>query len=105
MTDPENIATKDSLIVQLYNYGQCPTQLLVDPHPAKEERKEPLKFINKYADLQAKPIDLNKQKYGEIKEIKFVDNSHFYMVYKKNRICKMIYNEYLEGGKKPLISD
>ncbi|CAI2372614.1 unnamed protein product [Moneuplotes crassus] len=105
MTDPENIATKDSIIIRLYNFGQCPTQLLSDPHPKREDRKEPLRFIHRNADLQAKPIDLNKQKYGDIKEIKFVNDSQFYMIYKKNKICRMIYNEYLVGGKKPLISE
>jgi len=45
-------------------------------------------FISQRADLEARPIDLNKQKYGEIKEIKFVNENLFYMLNKKNKIIK-----------------
>lgn len=32
ITKPENIENKNSLLAQLYNYGQCPTQLFTEPH-------------------------------------------------------------------------
>jgi len=88
LTNPNNIIHKNALIVQAYNYGQWPTQLFHESHISRKIVEDPLIFISQRADLEARPIDLNKQKYGEIKEIKFVNENLFYMLNKKNKIIR-----------------
>lgn len=68
MEHPDNQSIKHSLIVQAYNYGQCPTQLFNEPHVNKEIPKTPLQFIDPSAYLQSKSFDVLKNKYRKITE-------------------------------------
>lgn len=102
---PDNIENKKALIIQAYNYGQCPSQLFTEPHLQKSVPAKPLFFIDKNADLQVKPFDLNKMKFGDINQLKFINDEEFLMFGKKNSIYTMVYTPYTEGSKKEIVCE
>jgi hypothetical protein len=46
LTNPENLEIKDSLTVQLFNYGQCPNQLFTHPHAKREPKQFSVKLLD-----------------------------------------------------------
>jgi hypothetical protein len=105
MNNPENVAIRNSLIVQAYNYGQCPTQLFTEPHVRKDPSKAPLIFLDKAADLQSKSFDITKKKYGIITSGKFINDQDFVMFGQKKMLFGMTYLPYTEGSKKETLSE
>lgn len=105
LNKPDNIEMKDSLISQAYNYGQCPTQLLNEPHSKKEEEKFSLAFIDKDIEIQDKTYDFNRKKYGTISDAKFIDGHTLVMFSNKKQLYGLEYHPYTGDGKKDIFTD
>lgn len=105
MDNPDNQAIKGSLVVQAYNYGQCPTQIFNEPHIKKDIPRAPLAFLDKTSDLHPRGYDLGNSKFGKITEAKFINDTEFIMYSQKQILFGMEYTSYTEGSKKEIISE
>jgi len=97
---PENQQIKSSLIVQAFNYGQCPTQLFNEPHAKKEPSKAVITFMDDKPEIQSKTYDFQKNKYGLVTSGKFIDDHNFILFGSKRTLLGFTYNQFTGDPKK-----
>lgn len=96
---PENQEILNSLTVQAYNYGQCPTQLFTDPHPKKDLARIPVTFMTNSDNVASRPCDSNPSKLGRINTVKFIDSSDLVLFGKKRELRSMTYAPFAGDSK------
>lgn len=102
---PENQMMLNSLTVQAYNFGQCPTQMFTEAHLTRSVNKITPSFIEQGVEVQNKTYDYQRAKYGILSSCKFSDNHNFFAFGSKRTLYGFTYNSFNENNKKDIITE
>ena len=105
LNKPENQEIKSSLLVQAYNYGQCPTQLFSEPHVKRDPIKPTYLFFENEALLESKTFDFSKKKFGTIFTGKFINKEELIIFGNKNILYQLTYTPYTQNSKIDLLNE
>ena len=102
---PENQEIKSALIVQAYNFGQCPTQLFSEPHIKRDPLKPTNCFFESEVHLESKTFDYSKKNYGTIFTGKFINKDELIIFGNKNILYQLVYTPYYQNSKIEVLAE